>query len=74
MSQWVLHWSHPEKGRLVYCNDKQFRSFYHWGTTPICVKLYSSSGWALRVVRFMKGDFTATRLDKFLEMEGIKHD
>jgi hypothetical protein len=68
--QWVLHWSHPEFGMVVYCNDKKFRRFFHWGTMPNCVKIYSSPNWALRVVRFMHGEFTATRIDKFYEMIG----
>lgn len=59
---WILVWRDSEQGTVIYCQDKKWRKTPDFGDYPECAKQYSSSAFALRPVRFCKGDYEAIRL------------
>lgn len=59
---WILIWRDSEQGTVIYCQDKKWRKNPNFGDYSECAKQYSSSAFALRSVRFSKGEYEAIQL------------
>jgi hypothetical protein len=61
---WQLEWDNEQFGTVILCKDGFWRKCPDYGDYKECVRLWTSSNWALRFCRNWRGSYYTRKISE----------